>query len=60
MGCDAIGENVYVLVKDDAGNLTKHDTCFTFPTVPEQLESVGVPWAYYSASKHQPGTSGTR
>ena len=54
-GCDAIGENVFVLVKDDAGNLTKHDTCFTIPTVPEQLESIGVPWAYYSASKHQPG-----
>ena len=46
---------MFVLVKDEAGNLTKHDTCFTFPTVPEQLESVGVPWAYYSASKHQPG-----
>ncbi|MGH2590829.1 MAG: phospholipase C [Actinomycetota bacterium] len=54
-GCDAVGENVYVFVKDDKGNLTKHDTCFGFRTVPEQLEEAGVGWAYYSA---QPGQSG--
>ncbi len=33
-GCDAVGENVFVLVKDEQGNLTKHDTCFTFRTGP--------------------------
>ena len=54
-GCDAVGEDVFVLVKDDLGNLTKHDSCFTFRTVPEQLEEAGVGWAYYSAS---PGQSG--
>ena len=54
-GCDAVGEHVYVLVKDERGNLTKHDTCFDFRTVPEQLEEAGVSWAYYSAS---PGQSG--
>jgi phospholipase C len=54
-GCDAIGENVFVLVKDEEGNLTKHDSCFTFKTVPEQLEEAGVPWAYYSASPFQAG-----
>ncbi len=54
-GCDAVGENVFVLVKDDKGNLTKHDTCFTFRTVPEQLEEIGVSWAYYSASPYQSG-----
>ena len=54
-GCDAVGKNVFVLVKDEQGNLTKHDSCFTFKTVPEQLEEAGVPWAYYSA---QPGQAG--
>jgi phospholipase C len=54
-GCDAVGDDVFVLVKDERGNLTKHDSCFTFRTVPEQLEEIGVSWAYYSAS---PGQSG--
>ncbi len=54
-GCDAVGENVFVLVKDGQGNLTKHDSCFDFRTVPEQLEEAGVPWAYYSPSPTQSG-----
>jgi phospholipase C len=54
-GCDAVGDNVFVFTKDDHGNLTKHDTCFDFPTVPEQLSGIGVDWAYYAA---QPGQSG--
>ena len=54
-GCDAVGENVFVFVKDELGNLTKHDTCFRFPTVPEQLEGAGVSWAYYSAGPYQSG-----
>ncbi|MGE5459064.1 MAG: alkaline phosphatase family protein, partial [Solirubrobacterales bacterium] len=54
-GCDAVGDNVFVFVKDEQGNLAKHDTCFDFPTVPEQLEQAGVPWAYYSAGKYQSG-----
>ena len=54
-GCDAVGDDVFVLVKDEKGNLTKHDSCFDFPTVPEQLESAGVSWSYYSASPHQSG-----
>ena len=40
-GCDAVGEDVFVLVKDERGNLTKHDTCFTFRSVPQQLEEIG-------------------
>ena len=32
-GCDAVGKDVFVLVKDEKGNLTKHDSCFTFRTV---------------------------
>jgi phospholipase C len=54
-GCDAVGENVFVFTRDPQGNLTKHDTCFDFPTVPEQLEGIGVPWAYYAASEFQSG-----
>jgi len=54
-GCDAVGEHVFVLVKDGNGNLSKHGPCFHFPTVPEQLEQAGVTWAYYSASPYQPG-----
>ncbi|MGH2652563.1 MAG: alkaline phosphatase family protein, partial [Actinomycetota bacterium] len=46
---------VYVFVKDDDGNLTKHDTCFGFRTVPEQLEEAGVGWTYYSAEPGQAG-----
>ncbi len=54
-GCDAVGDDVFVLVKDDKGNLTKHSTCFDFRTVPQQLEEIGVSWAYYSASPYQSG-----
>jgi phospholipase C len=54
-GCDAVGKDVFVFVKDEEGNLTKHDTCFDFPTVPQQLEEIGVSWAYYSAVPYQPG-----
>jgi len=54
-GCDAVGDDVFVLVKDDKGNLTKHDTCFDFETVPQQLEAAGVSWTYYSATSNQSG-----
>ena len=54
-GCDAYGDDVFVFVTDDAGNLTKHGTCFEFPTVGEQLTDIGVDWAYYSAVPGQPG-----
>jgi phospholipase C len=54
-GCDAVGDGVFVFVKDEHGNLTKHDTCFRFKTVGEQLDGIGVGWAFYSAV---PGQSG--
>jgi phospholipase C len=54
-GCDAFGDGVFVFTKDRHGNLTKHDTCFTFKTVGEQLSEIGVDWTFYSAS---PGQSG--
>ncbi len=54
-GCDAVGDKVFVFTKDAEGNLTKHDTCFTFKTVGEQLTGKGVDWAFYSAV---PGEAG--
>jgi phospholipase C len=54
-GCDAIGDDVFVFVLDDKGNLTKHDSCFDFPTVPQQLSQIGVDWAYYAAVPGQAG-----
>lgn len=54
-GCDAIGDDVFVLVKDQHGNLSKHDSCFTFRTVGEQLTAANVDWAYYSAVWGQSG-----
>lgn len=54
-GCDAIGDDVFVFVLDEQGNLTKHDTCFTFRTVADQLDEVGVDWTYYAADWGQSG-----
>ena len=54
-GCDAIGDDVFVFVKDEHGNLAKHDTCFTYPTVGEQLSTAGIDWAFYAADWGQPG-----
>ncbi|HZP90542.1 MAG TPA: alkaline phosphatase family protein, partial [Actinomycetota bacterium] len=54
-GCDAIGDGLFVLVKDDHGNLSKHETCFDFPTVGEQLSARGIDWAYYAAVPGQVG-----
>jgi phospholipase C len=54
-GCDAYGDDVYVMVRDENGQLTKHDTCFTDPTVGEQLTEREIDWASYSASRDQPG-----
>ena len=54
-GCDALGKDVFVFVKDQHGNLTKHDSCFTFPTVGEQLSSHDVDWTFYAAVPGQLG-----
>ncbi|HEX6845247.1 MAG TPA: alkaline phosphatase family protein, partial [Actinomycetota bacterium] len=54
-GCDVVGDEVFVFAKDDRGNLGKVDTCFSFPTVGEQLSGIGVDWAYYSAVPGQTG-----
>jgi len=57
-GCDAIPNDtgdVFVFVKDQHGNLTKHDSCFTFKTVGEQLSEIGVDWRFYAAMPGQAG-----
>lgn len=54
-GCDAVGEETFVFVKDDMGDLAKHDTCFNFPTMGQQLTQKGIDWAYYSAVPGQVG-----
>ena len=54
-GCDAYGEDVYVLVRDEVGNVTKHSTCFDLPTVGGQLSGQDIDWAFYSAEPWQAG-----
>jgi phospholipase C len=54
-GCDAVGDGVFVFTLDEHGYLTKHGTCFDFPTVGEQLTARGVDWAFYSAAPGVPG-----
>jgi phospholipase C len=54
-GCDAYGDDVYVLVQDENGQVTKHDTCFSLPTVGEQLSERNIDWSSYAASPNQPG-----
>jgi phospholipase C len=54
-GCDAVGDDVFVLTKDENGNLTKHDSCFRFKTVGEQLTDEGIDWASYSPVPGQTG-----
>ncbi len=54
-GIDAYGEDVFVLVKDERGNLTKHSTTFDIPTYGEELSKRDIDWAYYAAEPHQAG-----
>ena len=54
-GCDAVGDDVFVLTLDRRGLLAKHDSCFDFRTVGEQLTHGGIDWAFYSAAPGTPG-----
>jgi phospholipase C len=57
-GCDAVGNvagGPFVFVKDDKGQLNKHETCFEMPTIGGALSKKGVDWAYYAPL---PGYSG--
>ena len=58
-GCDAVGKDVFVLVKDEQGTSPSTTRASRSRRCREQLESAGVSWAYYSALPGQPGTSGT-
>ena len=54
-GCDAYGDDVFVFVEDENGQVTKHSTCFNFETVGEQLSARDIDWAYYSSRPDRPG-----
>src|SRR2546421_8485215 len=54
-GCDALGTDVFVFTRDDRGNMAKHQTCFDFKTVGDQLTEKKIDWAFYAADKGQPG-----
>jgi phospholipase C len=54
-GCDAVGDNVYVLVKDEHGRVKKHATCFKFATMGEQLSHHQIDWRFYGP---RPGVIG--
>jgi phospholipase C len=53
-GCDA-REGAFVKVLDADGRLTTTRPCLDIPTVGDQLEDTGIPWAYYSAQPYQGG-----
>jgi phospholipase C len=54
-GCDAYGEDVYVLVENEAGDVVKHSTCFRIPSMGQLLSEHDVDWAFYSAEPYQAG-----
>jgi phospholipase C len=54
-GCDAYGDNVFVNVETPDGRIERHETCFDFGTVGEQLSKRDIDWAYYSADPYQAG-----
>jgi phospholipase C len=54
-GCDAYGDDVYVEVEDEHGNVSRHSTCFDMKTVGHQLSKGDIDWAFYSADPYQAG-----
>jgi phospholipase C len=54
-GCDAYGNDVFVRVETPDGRVERHETCFDFGTVGEQLSRRDIDWAYYSADPYQAG-----
>lgn len=54
-GCDAYGDDVYVRVVDEEGNISRHPTCFDFPTVGEQLSDRNIDWVFYAPEPYQAG-----
>jgi phospholipase C len=53
-GCDA-NSDAWVFTRDEKGLISKHTTCFDFPTVGDQLGERGIDWAYYAALPQQAG-----
>ena len=50
-GCDAVAQGdktVYVVAPNGHGHLERHEPCFHFQTVGEQLTQHGIDWAYYA------------
>ena len=58
-GCDAVGEDVFVLVKDERGNLTKHDTLH-LPLGPLAARGDRRELGVLLGHPARAGTSGTR
>ncbi|MBI4259205.1 MAG: hypothetical protein HY658_01445 [Actinobacteria bacterium] len=53
-GCDHFDDQ-YVIVDLEDGTTANVDPCFDFETQGDQLNRIGVPWAYYAAESHQVG-----
>lgn len=53
-GCDA-GPTTLVGVLQESGGWRKERPCFDIPTLGSRLDDADIPWAYYSATEHQPG-----
>lgn len=54
-GCDAYGDDVHVLVRNDDGSIGRSEPCFDFGSVGEQLSRRNIDWASYSADPYQAG-----
>jgi phospholipase C len=53
-GCDARAD-AFVKVLDSDGRISTMRPCLEIPTVGDQLEDAGIPWAHYSAQPYQSG-----
>ncbi|MGH2679477.1 MAG: phospholipase C [Actinomycetota bacterium] len=53
-GCDA-RVDAFVKVLDADGRLTTTRPCLGIPTVGDQFEDAGIPWAFYSSQPYQSG-----
>jgi phospholipase C len=48
-------DGVFVYVEAPDGRIERHETCFDFGTVGEQLSKRDIDWVYYSADPYQAG-----
>ena len=54
-GIDAYGDDMYVWVMDERGDMTKHSTTFDLPTYGAELSKKDIDWAFYGPEPHQAG-----